>query len=85
MIFFSYLTDFSYFLCEKKSESSRKLSEQHKNDLFERGFRWFQLFYSLTRITPFFTNIFPSTEILCFFKVKSAFLSTLIQQCYTIL
>jgi hypothetical protein len=37
MIFFSCLTDFSYFFCEQKSESCRKLSEQLKNDLFEKG------------------------------------------------
>ena len=55
-IFFSYLTDFSYFICEKKSESCRKLSEQFTNDLYERGCRWFQLFYFLIRTIPVWTH-----------------------------
>ena len=54
MIFFSCLTDFSYFFLCKKSGSCRKLSEQLKNDHIETGctfvdgFNYFQLFYFLT-------------------------------------
>jgi len=43
--FFNYLTDFSYFPLEKNSECFRIQAEQVKNDLFERGRIWFQLFY----------------------------------------
>jgi hypothetical protein len=42
MNFFSYLTDFSYFLSKLFSE----------NFLVAAIFQWFQLFYFLTRITP---------------------------------
>jgi hypothetical protein len=39
------------FSVKKKFESCcRTLSEQVKNDIFERGCRWFHLFYYLTRI-----------------------------------
>jgi hypothetical protein len=49
MILFSYLTDFNYF---PLSFFFWTQSEQVKNDRFERGCRWFQLFYLLARIIP---------------------------------
>ena len=42
--FFSYLTDFRYFLRKKISKHCKTWSEQVKNGLFSRGYRWFQLF-----------------------------------------
>jgi hypothetical protein len=39
MIFFSYLTDFSYFSVKKEIPKIAGQSEQVKNDPFERGCR----------------------------------------------
>jgi len=52
MISFSYITDFSYFLVKKSSQSCRTCPEKVKNRPFERECRGFQLFYFLTRFIP---------------------------------
>jgi hypothetical protein len=55
IIFFSYLTDFSYFPLKQKFWNCRMQSEQVKNDLVERvedGFSYFHWFSILTRIIP---------------------------------
>jgi hypothetical protein len=52
MIFFSYLTVSAIFFWKLFSKSCWTWSEQVKNDHFQRGCRWFQLFYFLTRIIP---------------------------------
>ena len=47
-IFFSYLTNFSYFplkIVFQKLQDTITWSEQVKNGHFERGRRWFQLFF----------------------------------------
>ena len=63
MIFVSYLTDFSYFpLIFFHSQSCRTQSEQVKNLLFERGCRWFQLFFIYFHLFYFFGQNHPCTR-----------------------
>jgi hypothetical protein len=49
MIFFSYLTDFSYFCTNEKSKSYRIWSERVKNDILKGGvdgFSYFSMIFS---------------------------------------
>ena len=45
--FFSYLTDLAIILWREISESCSTQSEQVTNGPFERGWRWFRLFFLL--------------------------------------
>jgi hypothetical protein len=65
MIFFSYLTDFSIFLYKK---NIRKLPDTvrtgKKKYLFERGCRWFILFFIDFQLFHFLTRIIPVFDII---------------------
>jgi len=78
MIFFSYLTDFSYFCLNKKSKSCRTWSEQVKNDLFERGCRWFQLFFNDFQLFYFLTRIIPANKYTSLFNLLTIFKCTIL-------
>ena len=57
LIFVSYLTDFIYFAQREIVESFWTQSEQVKNRPFERGCRWFQLFFIDFQLNYFITRI----------------------------
>ena len=56
---------FQLFSSEKNSESCRTLSEQVKNRPFERGCRWFQLFFIDFQLFYFLTRIIPILYLAC--------------------
>ena len=65
MIIFSYLTDFRYFSLKKiNSECCKTRSEQVKNGDFERGCRWFKLFFIQFQLFNFLARIIPVIYVL---------------------
>jgi hypothetical protein len=70
MILFSYLTDFSYFPLERNCQKLLDTVQVKKNGPFERGCRWFklffidfQLFYFLIRIIPGLIKVITETSL----------------------
>jgi hypothetical protein len=63
VIFFSYLTDFRFFLWREIAEICWTQSEQVKNGPFGRGCLWFQLFFIDFQLFYFLARIIP--DILC--------------------
>ena len=73
MIFFSYLTDFSYFPLEKNCwklpdtvktgqwTQSEQVNGHSQNRSFKRGCRWLQLFFIDFQLFYFLTIIIPET------------------------
>ena len=73
MILFNYSTDFSYFPLKTVSRRLLDTVRTGKNDHFERGCKWFQLFFIDFSYFIFLTRIIPeiSTSIYFFFiKLK---------------
>ena len=63
MIFLKLFNWFQLFCVNEKYKSCRIWSEQVKNDPFERGCRWFQLFFNDFQLFYFLTRIIPDVYI----------------------
>ena len=75
--FLSYLTDFSHFILERNCRKLLDTVRTGQNGPFERGCRWFQIFFMGFQLFYFLTRIIPDSvnhleifqEKCCFFFV----------------